>query len=69
MILYFIEAVITTESAVSSSEMVVLFSYQSFAIRYIVIIEQYNTGGSGRQQKVVSSNQTILNTTFTSLSK
>ena len=69
MLLYFIEAVITTESTVSSSEMVVLLSYQSFAIRYIVTIEQYNTGGSGRQQKVVSSNQTILNTTFTSLSK
>ena len=60
---------IATDSAVSSSVMIVTFSYQPFAIRYNVTIEQYNTGGSGRQQKVVSSNQTTLTTTFTSLSK
>ena len=59
---------ITTDSTVSSSVMSVTFSYQPFALRYIVTIEQYNTGGSGRQQKVVSSNQTMLTATFTSLS-
>ena len=59
----------TMNSTVSSSVVIVTFSYQLFAIRYIVTIEQYNTGGSGWQQKVVSSNQTTLTTTFTSLSK
>ena len=71
MLLYSLEAVmdITTDSTVSSSVMIVTFSYQPFALRYIVTIEQWNTGGSGRQQKVVSSNQPTLITTFTSLSE
>ena len=71
MLLYSLEVVmdITTDSTVSSSVMIVTFSYQPFALRYIVTIEQWNTGGSGRQQKVVSSNQPTLTTTFTSLSE
>ena len=71
MLLYSLEAVmyIASDSTVSSSVMIVTFSYQPFALRYIVTIEQYNTGDSGRQQKVVSSSQTTLTTTFTSLSK
>ena len=71
MLLYSTETVIdiATDSTVSSSVMIVTFSYQLFAIRYNVTIEQCNTGGSGRQQKVISSNQTTLTTTFTTLSK
>ena len=71
MLLYSLEAVmdINADSTVSSSVMIVRFSYQPFALRYIVTIEQWNTGGSGRQQKVVSSNQPTLTTTFTSLSE
>ena len=45
MLLYSLEAVmdINADSTVSSSVMIVRFSFQLFALRYIVTIEQFGT--------------------------
>lgn len=61
---------VMTNSPSSTNMIVTILLHRAQPInqKFIVSLEQHNTGGNGRQEHVIYNNQTKIETTFTMLS-